>query len=276
MLTGIKCLRFRAHYWPSYRLHQLTQRHGLASGVENFHNIIKNAKLTKFHGDALVDKMSFATWITSHVKAVIVVTTNQHVQQLAHQYLSGSALSQSKATQRRPQADATPHERFTSWIAEMEKTDPGPDSMDRLALFLSIRMTIATPTVQLWLISVRESLDACPCMVTKVSQPDEYDILVVNNFVLGLPAVVRHTVRQFHKVTDDIRTCAFIDDVMDRAQTHFQSLSKSEMEAALSPDSIALPLASIRTQTWFTPFCAANTSDTTSKCLFSRVRNGVV
>jgi hypothetical protein len=59
---------------------------------------------------------------------------------------------------------------------------------------------------------------------------------------------------------------------MDRAQTHFQSLSKSEMEAALSPDSIALPLASIRTQTYFTSFCAANTSHTTSKCLFSRVR----
>jgi hypothetical protein len=73
-----------------------------ASGVENFQNIIKNAKLTKFHDDALVDKMSFATWITSHVKAVIGVTTDQHVQQLAHQYLSGSAISQSKATQRRP------------------------------------------------------------------------------------------------------------------------------------------------------------------------------
>jgi hypothetical protein len=68
------------------------------SGVEIFQNIIKNAKLTKFHGDALVDKMSFATWITSHVKAVISVTTDQHVQQLAHQYLSSSALSQSKAT----------------------------------------------------------------------------------------------------------------------------------------------------------------------------------
>jgi hypothetical protein len=62
------------------------------SGVENFQNIIKNAKLTKFHGDALVDKMSFATWITSHVKAVIGVTTDQGVQQLAHQYLPGSAL----------------------------------------------------------------------------------------------------------------------------------------------------------------------------------------
>jgi hypothetical protein len=43
------------------------------------------------------------------------------------------------------------------------------------------------------------------------------------------------------------------------------------MEAALSPDSIALPLASIRTQTCFTPFCAANASHTTSKCIFSRV-----
>jgi hypothetical protein len=83
-------------------------------------------------------------------------------------------------------------------------------------------------------------------MVTKVSQPDEYDILVVNKFVLGLPEVVQHTVRHFHELTDDIRTCAFIEDVMDRAQTHFQGLSKSEMEAALSPDSIALPLASIK------------------------------
>jgi hypothetical protein len=106
-----------------------------ASGVENFQSIIKNAKLTKFDGDALVDKMSFATWITSHVKAVIGVTTDQHVQQLAHQYLSGSTLSQSKATQRRPQADATPHERLTSWMAEMEKTYPGPDSIDRLAWY---------------------------------------------------------------------------------------------------------------------------------------------
>jgi hypothetical protein len=89
-----------------------------ASGVENFQSIIKNAKLTKFDGDALVDKMSFATWITSHVKAVIGVTTDQHVQQLAHQYLSGSALSQSRATQRRPQADATPHERVSrhGWL----------------------------------------------------------------------------------------------------------------------------------------------------------------
>jgi hypothetical protein len=95
-----------------------------ASGVENFQSIIKNAKLTKFDGDALVDKMSFAAWITSRVKAVIGVTTDQHVQQLAHQYLSGSTLSQSKATQRRPQADATPHERLTSWMAEMEKTYP--------------------------------------------------------------------------------------------------------------------------------------------------------
>jgi hypothetical protein len=109
-------------------------------------------------------------------------------------------------------------------------------------------------------------------MVSKVAQPDEYDILVVNKFVLGLPAVVQHTVRQFHKLTDNIRTCASIEDIMDRVQMHFQSLSKSEMEAALSPDSIALPLASIRTQTCFTPFCAANTSHTTSKCLFSRVR----
>jgi hypothetical protein len=91
--------------------------HTTASGVENFQNIIKNARLTKFHGDALVDKMSFATWITSHVKAVIGVATDQQVQQLAHQYLSGSALSQSNSTQRRPQADATPHERFTSWMA---------------------------------------------------------------------------------------------------------------------------------------------------------------
>jgi hypothetical protein len=90
------------------------------SGVETFQNIIKNAKLTKFHGDALVDKMSFAKWITSHVKAVIKVTTDQDDQQLSHQYLSGSALSQSTATQRRPQADATPHERFTSWMTEME------------------------------------------------------------------------------------------------------------------------------------------------------------
>jgi hypothetical protein len=109
-------------------------------------------------------------------------------------------------------------------------------------------------------------------MVSKVAQPDEYDILVVNKFVLGLPAVVQHTARQFHKLTDNIRTCASIEDIMDRVQMHFQSLSKSEMEAALSPDSIALPLASIRTQTCFTPFCAANTSHTTSKCLFSRVR----
>jgi hypothetical protein len=69
--------------------------------------------------------MSVATWITSHVKAIIGVTTDQHVQQLAHQYLSGSALSQSKATQRRPQADATPHEHFKSWMAEMEKSYPG-------------------------------------------------------------------------------------------------------------------------------------------------------
>jgi predicted transcriptional regulator len=194
----------------------------LASGVENFQNIIKNAKLTKFHGDALVDKMSFATWITSHVKAVIGVTTDQHVQQLAHQYLSSSALSQSKATQRRPQADATPHERFTSWMAEKEKTYPGPDSMDRLTLFSGMRMTIATPTVQLWLIAVRESLDACPGMVSKVDQPDEYDILVVNKFVLGLPTVIQHTVRQFHKLTDDIRTCASIEDIMDRAQTYLE------------------------------------------------------
>jgi hypothetical protein len=157
-------------------------------------------------------------------------------------------------------------------MAEMEKTCPRPDSTERLALFSSIRMTIATPAVQLCLIAVRESLGACPGMVSKVDQPDEYDILVVNKFFLGLPAVVQHTVRQFHKITNDIRTCASIEDVMDRAQTHFQSLSKSEMEAALSPDSIALPLASIRTQTCFTPFCAANTSNTTSKCLFSRVR----
>jgi hypothetical protein len=141
-------------------------------------------------------------------------------------------------------------------MAEMEKAYPGPDSMDRLALFSSMKMTIATPTVQLWLIAVRESLDACPGMVSKVAQPDEYDILVVNMFVLGLPAVVQHTVRQFHKLTDDIRTCASIENVMDRAQTHFQSLSKTEMEAVLSPDSIALPLASIRTQNYFTPFCA--------------------
>jgi hypothetical protein len=138
-----------------------------------------------------------------------------------------------------------------------------------LALFSGMRMTIATPTVQLWLIAVRESLDACPGMVSKVDQPDEYDILVVNKFVLGLPTVIQHTVRQFHKLTDDIRTCASIEDIMDRAQTDFQSLSKSE---TLSPDSIALPLASVRTQTYFTPFCAANTSHTTSKCLFSRVR----
>jgi hypothetical protein len=95
---------------------------------------------------------------------------------------------------------------------------------------------------------------------------------VVNKFVLSLPAVVQHTVRQLLKLTDDIRTCAFIEDVMDRAQKHFQSLSKSEMEAAVSPDSIALPLASIRTQTCLTPFCAASTSHTTRKCLFSRVR----
>jgi hypothetical protein len=46
----------------------------------------------------------------------------------------------------------------------------------------------------------RESLDACPGVVTKVSQLDEYDILVVNKFVIGLPAVVKHTVRQFHKL----------------------------------------------------------------------------
>jgi hypothetical protein len=246
-----------------------------ASGVEKFQNIIKNAKLSKFHGDALVDKMSFATWITSHVKAVIGVTTDQHVQQLAHQYLSDSALSKSKATQRRPQADATPHERFTSWMAEMETNYPGTDSMDRLALFSSMRTTIATPTVQLWLIAARESLDSCQGMVSKVDQPDEYDILVVNKFVFGLPVVVQHTVRQFHKLTDDITTCASIEDVMDRAQTHFQSLSKFEMEAALSPDSIALPLASIRTQTCFTPFCAANTSHITSKCIFSRVRKAL-
>jgi hypothetical protein len=206
------------------------------------------------------------------IKAVVDVTTDQHVQQLAHQYLSVSALVQSKVTQRRPQADATPHERFTSWMAEMEKTYRGPDSMDRLALFSSMRMTIATPTVQLWLIAVRESIDACPGMVTNVSQPDEYDTLVVNKFVFGLRAVVQYTMCQFHKLTDDIRTCAFIEDVMDRAQTHFQSLSKSEMEATLSPDSIALPLASIKMQTCFTPFCAANTSHTTSICLFSRVR----
>jgi hypothetical protein len=44
------------------------------------------------------------------------------------------------------------------------------------------------------------------------------------------------------------------------------------MGAALSPDSIALHLAPIRTQACFTPFCAANTSHTTSKYLLSRVR----
>jgi hypothetical protein len=154
----------------------------------------------------------------------------------------------------------------------MEKTYPGPDSMDRLALFSGMRMTIATPKVQSWLIAVRESLDVCPGMMSKVDQPDEYDILAVNKFVLARPAVVQHTVRQFHKLADDIRTCASIEDVMDRAQTHFQSLRKSEMEDALSPDSIALPLASIRTQTCFTPLFAANTSHSTSKCLFSRVR----
>jgi hypothetical protein len=76
-------------------------------------------------------------------------------------------------------------------------------------------------------------------MVSKVAQPDEYDILVVNKLVLGLPAVVQHTVRQFHKLTDDITTCAAIEDVMDRAQTYFQSLSKPDMEASSSPDSIA-------------------------------------
>jgi hypothetical protein len=91
------------------------------------------------------------------------------------------------------------------------KTYPGPDSMDRLALFTGMRMTIATPTVQLRLIAVRESLDACPGMVSKVDQSDEYDILVVNKFVLGLPAVVQRTVRQFHKLTDDSRTCASIE-----------------------------------------------------------------
>jgi hypothetical protein len=115
-----------------------------ASGVESFQNIIENAKLTKFHGNALVDKMSLATWITSLVKAVIGTTPDQQVQQLEHQYLSGSALSQSKAKQRKPQPDAMPHERFKLWMAEMEKTYPGPDSMDRWPLFSSIRMTITT------------------------------------------------------------------------------------------------------------------------------------
>jgi hypothetical protein len=43
-----------------------------ASGVENFQNIIKNAKLTKFHGDALVDMMSFATWISLMSKPLLV------------------------------------------------------------------------------------------------------------------------------------------------------------------------------------------------------------
>jgi hypothetical protein len=42
------------------------------SGVENFQNIIKNAKLTKFLGDALVDKISFPAWITSHAKPLSV------------------------------------------------------------------------------------------------------------------------------------------------------------------------------------------------------------
>jgi hypothetical protein len=44
-----------------------------ASGVESFQNIIKDAKLTKLHGDALVAKISFASWITSHVNR-----TDQH------------------------------------------------------------------------------------------------------------------------------------------------------------------------------------------------------
>jgi hypothetical protein len=60
-------------------------------------------------------------------------------------------------------------------------------------------------------------------MVSKVDQPDEYDILVVHKFVLGLPAVVQHTVRQVQKLTDNIRTCASIEDVIDRAQTHFRA-----------------------------------------------------
>jgi hypothetical protein len=42
------------------------------------------------------------------------------------------------------------------------------------------------------------------------------------------------------------------------------------MEAALSPDSIALGIN--HNADLFTPFCAANTSHTTSKCLFFRVR----
>jgi hypothetical protein len=54
------------------------------------------------------------------------------------------------------------------------------------------------------------------------------------------------------------------------------NLALRQNEAPLSPDFIALPLASIGTQTCFTPFCAANTSRTTSNCLFSRVRKTVV
>jgi hypothetical protein len=61
-----------------------------------------------------------------------------------------------------PQVDATLHERFTSWMAEVEKPYPGPDSIDSLALFSGMRMTIDTPTVQFRRIAVRESLDACP------------------------------------------------------------------------------------------------------------------
>jgi hypothetical protein len=58
---------------------------------------------------------------------------------------------------------------------------------------------------------------------------------------------------------------------MDRGQTHFQSLNKAEMEAALIPDSVALPLAWSRVQICSTPSFAAKASYTTSKCIISLV-----
>jgi hypothetical protein len=51
-------------------------------------------------------------------------------------------------------------------------------------------------------------------MVSKVAQPDEYDILVFNKFVLGLSVVFQHTVRQFHKLTDDNTTAPALPSKM--------------------------------------------------------------
>jgi hypothetical protein len=49
-----------------------------------------------------------------------------------------------------------------------------------------MRMTIAYGPVMVNCRPRVTKLDACPGMISKVAKPDEYDILVVNKFVLGL------------------------------------------------------------------------------------------